>query len=72
MIDHEGTETIVCPYCGCEFQDNWEYPDEDWECSCQDCGKKFYYSRDVQVSYTSHKLKVDGTPDFLDELDEEE
>ena len=70
MIDHHCTEEIVCPYCGCIHTDSCEYPDEDMHCECISCGKRFYYSRDVEITYTSHKIKADGSPDYWDELDD--
>jgi hypothetical protein len=52
-IDHEYTKEIVCPYCGAEFLDSWEYGDHDFpEC---DCGKKFISKRDIDVTYITEK-----------------
>ena len=44
----------TCPYCGYEFSDSWELPD-DGEDECPECGKKFYYNRNVSVSYECSK-----------------
>lgn len=53
-IDHEGTNEIVCPWCGYTHCDSWERRDED-DTECSDCGKPFYYSRDTWVSYSTSK-----------------
>lgn len=71
-IDHECTSEIVCPYCGHVYMDSWECQDETYDEECPSCGKRFYYTRDVTVTYTSHKLKPDGSVDMWDELDEEQ
>jgi len=52
-INHEYTNEIVCPYCGAEFSDSWEFGDDDFpEC---DCGKKFISRRDIEVTYITEK-----------------
>jgi len=46
-IDHKFTNEIVCPYCGYEFSDSWEYLDpsndshdgEEIDVECLECGK---------------------------------
>jgi uncharacterized Zn-finger protein len=53
-IDHEYTDEIVCPYCGAEFSDSWEFKDDDSP-ECEECGKKFISRRDISVSYTTKK-----------------
>jgi hypothetical protein len=53
-IDHTNTKEIVCPYCGQEVSDSWEYP-EYGEHEC-DCGQTFNYSRRVSVTYFSEKI----------------
>lgn len=48
-----GENEITCPYCGYEFSDSWEYRQECDEEECCECGKKFHWSRNVSVDYTS-------------------
>ena len=43
---------VTCPYCGHKLHDSWELPDEGEE-ECEQCGKKYYFSRDISVSYES-------------------
>ncbi len=61
-IDHEITSEIVCPYCGYEEGDSWEWQHflELGECSgeCGECGKEFYITMDVDVTYSTYKTKV--------------
>jgi hypothetical protein len=52
-IDHTLTDEIVCPYCGYEFGDSYEYSEgQTW---CEDCGKEFSFYKYVSVTYTSFK-----------------
>ena len=55
-IDCNWTDEVVCPYCGAEFSDSWEYEDEGEE-YCEDCDKCFTYQRNVIVSYSSQKIE---------------
>jgi hypothetical protein len=56
-FDCEYTDAIVCPYCGHEQSDSWEICGDrnDGETDCGECEKKFSYSRDFTVNYTTHK-----------------
>lgn len=54
-IDHIYTQEIVCPYCGEEVGDSWEYPEVD-KITCGKCEKQFIYHRDTDVTYTSNKI----------------
>ena len=56
-IDCMFTEEIVCPNCGHEFSDSWEYEDSDSEMYCESCEKEFTYERHVEVTYTSYVRK---------------
>jgi len=60
MIDHEYTDEIVCPYCGCEVSDSWEYGCDDDVIDCSECGKKFRYYRDTHVTYNTRKICVEN------------
>lgn len=52
-IDHEFTDEIVCPHCGHEHGDSWEWRGDDGEADCDDCGKPFEWSRNVSVCYST-------------------
>lgn len=58
-IDHEYTDEIVCPYCGYEFTDSWEYSDTQDEqvVDCHDCGEEFLLYMHVTIDYTTYKRK---------------
>ncbi len=56
-IDHSYTREVVCPYCGYEFSDSWEFDSRN-NCGvedCGECGKEFSWVRDVEVTYTTEK-----------------
>jgi len=53
-IDHEYTKEIVCPYCGNEQSDSWEFSD-DGEIECGMCEETFTYERIVTVEYSTAK-----------------
>lgn len=63
-IDHTATPEIVCPHCGYEYSDSWEYlrlMRDDWGYSCLvrkcvSCGKEFEFEREIIVTYTTWKL----------------
>lgn len=52
------TDEIVCPHCGNEFSDSWEYGDREdiGDVECGECEKTFYVRRVIDISYTSEKL----------------
>lgn len=65
------TDEIVCPYCGYEFEDSWEY-DDDEDVECYHCEKKFHVTKNVEVTYETHRINEDGKVDYDDELIGEE
>lgn len=61
-IEHEMTEEIVCPFCGSEFTESWEFGeysnDEDLGLvECDECNKSFYATRNISISYSTKKAK---------------
>lgn len=54
-INCTDTEEVVCPYCGYEFEDSWEFVDEEIT-ECGECGKEFIISEYVDVTYSTSKL----------------
>lgn len=55
-IDHEYTDEIVCPYCGCEFGDSWDIDGDSGELECYECEKEFEYHRHIEVTYCTYKI----------------
>lgn len=61
-MNHEYTMNIVCPYCGYEFEDSFDLSgnmdDGDIEeCICEECGKDFEYTLNVDVTYSTSKTR---------------
>ena len=57
MVETDYTSEIVCPHCGYVHSDSWEAPDEDDEYQCGECLKTFAFRREIDVNYTSWKVK---------------
>lgn len=56
-IDHNCTDEIVCPYCGYEHSNSWEYNSDSSKIDCEECGKEFCYDRDYTVTYCTSKVE---------------
>lgn len=57
-IDHEYTQEIVCPFCGCEFIDSWDVESDKEDIGlieCGECEKDFYATRHIEVTYSTEK-----------------
>jgi len=57
-LNHFLTEEIVCPYCGYQHTESYEFFDDmegDEDIECGDCGEEFRGSRIVTIQYTSRK-----------------
>lgn len=55
-MEHEWTEEIVCPYCGDEDPDSWEWnggEEGDGHTDCKSCGREFYVQRHVLITYST-------------------
>ena len=50
---------VICPFCGYEDKDSWEYGreyDEEWnDCECPGCGETFKMIRHITVDYSTFK-----------------
>ena len=60
-FDTEYKDDIVCPYCGYEFTDSWEFNDtqDEQHVDCQNCNceKEFLLYVHISVDYTTRKKK---------------
>jgi hypothetical protein len=60
-VEHDYTDEIVCPYCGYEFSESYEFGDgfdEDLDIiDCGECEESFYASRSIMVNYSTEKLE---------------
>lgn len=64
--DTECTDEIVCPHCGHEFLDSYEYIDSDGdEVECHSCEKSFELSVNSSVTYSTKRVDcADDTHDW--------
>jgi len=53
------TREVVCPYCGYEFSDSWDFDLEgdgdEGETECGGCGEEFVFWMNLEVTYSSMK-----------------
>jgi len=61
-IDHDNTDEIVCPHCGYEHRDSWDffsydYCDDSTESECGSCGLMMIITREFDVKYSTSKPK---------------
>jgi hypothetical protein len=56
--EHNGTDEIVCPYCGYEHGDSWEFAERAsaGECDCDGCGKRFRWTQEIAVTYDTEAV----------------
>ena len=58
-IDHEGTDDVVCPYCGATYY----YGDfirggcSDGVTNCDNCDKEFKWEADFSVTFCTEKIE---------------
>ena len=57
-IDHEFTDEIVCPWCGHETGDSFEFQNDYGEETCYECDKEFTYTRYISVEYSTEKKEA--------------
>jgi hypothetical protein len=55
QIDHEHTTSIVCPYCGHENSDSWEYQEDEDDVDCGSCDKSFSLAVHHSTTYTTSR-----------------
>ena len=49
--DTQATMTVICPWCGHNHSDSWEFDDGRYDCS--ECGKPFRLAVNTSVTYTT-------------------
>ncbi len=54
-LDTDFTDEIVCPWCGYEHGDSWEF--KEGEHQCGDCDRKFLMIKHVAVHYSTERLE---------------
>ncbi len=58
-VEHEYTEEVVCPWCGHEHGDSWEWTSNSDDMKCDECGKEFGYEKDITVKYCTSKKQCE-------------
>ena len=61
-IDSWCTDEVVCPHCGFEYSDSWEFHlnnDNQQEIECCECQKSFYMIPEFSVHYSTYKMEID-------------
>lgn len=51
-------QEVICPYCGLEFSEPQDFPDE-CEVEC-DCGETFTMTRNIEVTYSTYKKAINN------------
>ena len=67
---HNYTDELVCPWCGYEFMDSWEYENDGEELGlvdCNNCGKQFYGYKNIVINYSTDKAHYGTCPICKDE-----
>lgn len=54
-FDCDFTDNMVCPWCGYEHGDSWEFNEDSGETDCNECGKTFKFERDISITYSTSK-----------------
>jgi predicted Zn-ribbon and HTH transcriptional regulator len=60
----EGTDNAVCPQCGYEDKQSWEYNlnGESTESECPECSAEFTVWRHVYVTYSTELIEKTKQP----------
>lgn len=58
-FDTEDNTEMICPWCGCEQSDVFEYGEEG-DTECDECGREFLYDTTITVTYTTTKKEVNA------------
>lgn len=75
MYDCEYQDRVVCPFCGHENEDSWEYLKDDEECvdaHCPSCGKEFDVTVSQTINYTSYCKEHDYADDASEAFPDKE
>lgn len=65
--EHWIEDKIICPYCGCSYDDYeaWSFDEgETEEVECDFCGKKFDLEVEVKRTYTTKRSVCEMPEDF--------
>jgi hypothetical protein len=48
------TQEVICPHCGHEHSDSWEFQDS-CTTECHSCDKLFIMERNIEITYSTSK-----------------
>lgn len=59
-LDTDHTHNAICPHCGYEHRDSWEFNfgpglEGDGDVDCHSCSEPFMCSRHVAITYSTSK-----------------
>lgn len=54
-IDHTDTDEVVCPSCGHEESDSWQFEDGNI-LECEECKTTFRVAVDWSATYSTHLI----------------
>jgi hypothetical protein len=55
-IDTSMTDELICPHCGYEFSDSWEFAlngATDGKVDCRDCNKEIEFEIVTEITFSS-------------------
>lgn len=50
--EEEFGNQFICPYCGEEYEDDFELEEGEHECNCPHCHSKLKYNKEICFEYT--------------------
>ena len=57
-VDCTHTSEIVCPWCGHEFSNSYEFGSDTDDLICDECDNDLEYERDITVTYTTYRKGI--------------
>ena len=57
-MDLDYQDFAVCPHCGHKHKDCFEWRPDCSDQECQECGKRFFYNRDIAITYSTSKKEL--------------
>lgn len=56
-VETDNEDVIICPYCGnrIEDDDGWFASKGDGEYECDECGKTFNFTANIEVTYSTSR-----------------
>lgn len=55
ILEHQNTIHMICPYCGYEDLNSWEFTHIDDTVTCKSCEREFDYEREINVTYNTFR-----------------